>query len=93
MKTSDDSSMTYDEHRIVSLDILDRTKDLTIFTFKIICEGIMNVPQTNLEEIRFTLVSFHPLADSFFLGNFAEHGRYENLCICPYTRIFSNLEK
>ena len=55
MENSDNSDLTHDEHKEIAADMLDGTKDLVPFTFKIIGEGIQNKTMS-LENIRCTLV-------------------------------------
>ena len=81
------SPSTHAEHKEVSADMLDGTKDLDKFTVKIIGEGISNKTK-DLENIRCTLVWLHFLGLSFHLGNFADRGRYESLVPCPFSVFF-----
>jgi hypothetical protein len=77
-----DTLLTHDEHREISSDMLNETKDLTTNTVKMIVEGIQN-ENKNLETILYTLACLSTFGYSYFKGNFADRGRYENL-ICPF---------
>ena len=83
-----DMPLSHDEHKIISANMLDETKNLTSVAIKIIGEGISN-NNRNLENIRLTLIWFHILGDSYFKGNFADRGRYEILVLPDFVGFFN----
>ena len=79
-----DCPSTHDEHKIISEDMLNDAKDLSMNTVKIIGEGIQNESKA-LENILRTLVWLHTFGESFYKGNFLDRGRFEILVFCPFT--------